>query len=69
MDLKTVVAAVPVLRRLWVWLPGPLKFVALVGAVFFWLRGRGEPGPPEADAAADAPERLEPDTTSGQEGA
>lgn len=29
MDLKQIIAAWPFLRKLWKWLPGPLKIVAL----------------------------------------
>lgn len=55
MDLKAVIAAVPFLRRLWRWLPGPLRIVVLVLAVFFWFRSRGEQEPSEAGGAAEPP--------------
>lgn len=33
MDWRAVIAAVPFLRRLWRWLPGPLRVVVVVVAV------------------------------------
>ncbi len=44
MDLKQVVAAWPLLRSLWRYLPGPFRIPVLVaaGAVWLWQRGRGE---------------------------
>lgn len=29
MNLKSIIAAVPILRRLWRWMPGPMKVVVL----------------------------------------
>lgn len=47
MDLKKVIATVPLLRRGWRLLPGPLKLPVLVAGGVYWLyrRGRGETDP------------------------
>lgn len=54
MDLKTVIASVPILRKAWRVVPGPLRIpLLLVGAVV-WLykRGDDEPQEPPADQPA-----------------
>jgi hypothetical protein len=30
MELKSLIAAIPFLRRLWAWLPGPLRIVVVL---------------------------------------
>lgn len=44
MDVKRVIASLPWLRKLWRFLPGPLRVpLLLVGAVvWLWQRSRGE---------------------------
>ena len=44
MNLRNVVASWPMLRRLWRWLPGPLRIPVLVlaAAVWVWQRLRGQ---------------------------
>lgn len=43
MDLRKIIASWPLLRRLWRWMPGPLRIPLLVVAVVAWgwrrLRG------------------------------
>ena len=54
MDLKTAIAATPMLRKAWRIVPGPLKIpLVLAGgvyAVYYMVSGKGDEA--EADAAA-----------------
>lgn len=54
MDLQKIIAALPWLRRLWRWLPGPLRIPLLVVAAVIWLwrRGDDQDEGPQQDAAA-----------------
>ena len=54
MDLKRVIATLPVLRKLWRFLPGPLRLPLLVvgAVVWLWRRGRGEDPEQGGGAAA-----------------
>lgn len=53
MDLKTAIAATPMLRKAWRVLPGPLKLPLLVAggayAVYYLVSGKGDQE--EAEAA------------------
>jgi hypothetical protein len=53
MDLKTAIAATPMLRKAWRMVPGPLKLPVLVAggayAVYYLVTGKGEQA--EAEAA------------------
>lgn len=41
MDLEKVVASWPILRRVWRWMPKPLRWIVLaVAAVVMWRRWR-----------------------------
>lgn len=55
MDLQKIIAALPWLRRLWRWMPGPLRIPLLVVALVVWLWRRGDDeaaGDETGDAAA-----------------
>lgn len=55
MDIEKVVASWPILRRVWRWLPKPLKWVVIaISAVFLWKRWRSsdEPATPESVSSA-----------------
>ena len=56
MNLRTLIAAAPWLRRLWRFLPGPLRIPVLVLAavVWLWRRMRGEEPEVQQDPSADA---------------
>lgn len=57
MDLKTLLASAPMIRRAWRVVPGPLKLPLIVVALIVWLvRRRGD------DAAADVPGGAARDT-------
>lgn len=45
MNLKAVIASLPWLRRLWRFLPGPLRIPVLVLAFVVWLWRRREGAP------------------------
>lgn len=55
MDIKTAIAATPMLRKGWRLVPGPLKIPLLVAggayAIYYMVSGKGDQA--EADAAAD----------------
>lgn len=55
MDIKTAIAATPMLRKAWRLVPGPLKVPVLVAggayAIYYMVSGKGDQA--EADAAAD----------------
>lgn len=56
MDLKTTIASVPILRKAWRVIPGPLRIpLLLIGAVV-WLYKRGDDEARED--AADEPART-----------
>lgn len=44
MDLKRVIATLPWLRKLWLFLPSPLRIPLLLisAVVWLWRRGKGE---------------------------
>lgn len=54
MDLRKIIAAWPLLRRLWRFLPGPLRIPLLVIAAVGWLwqRLRGQDGPSDTSPEA-----------------
>lgn len=59
MDLKSIIAAMPLLRRLWRWMPGPLKGIVLLIALIVAVKrmfGDDEPdgGEGELDPSTDA---------------
>jgi hypothetical protein len=42
-NLRSILASLPLLRRVWRWLPGPLRIPALlVGAVVWWFKRRSD---------------------------
>lgn len=55
MDIKTAIAATPMLRKGWRLVPGPLKIPLLVAggayAIYYMVSGKGDQA--EANAAAD----------------
>lgn len=55
MDLKTAIAATPMLRKAWRIVPGPLKVPVLLAggayAVYYMVSGKGNEA--EAEAAAE----------------
>ena len=58
MDLKSIITAAPMLRKLWKWLPGPLRWLVLGAAVVVWLTRRGQDETEDAgggDAASPPP--------------
>lgn len=59
MDLTAIIAALPWLRKLWRWLPGPLRVPLLVAAAAIWLyrrvRGRDDDGVADDGAQGDGP--------------
>lgn len=61
MNVKQVIASLPWLRRMWRFLPGPLRVPLLVvgAVVWLWRRRAGSPDVPPADGADGAAERDE----------
>ena len=55
MDLRAIIAAAPVLKRVWQWLPKRLRFPLLAVAFVIWLWRRLR-GTDEDDAAEPAPD-------------
>jgi hypothetical protein len=49
MDLSTVLAAAPLVRKAWKLIPGPLRIPLLVGAAVVWVWQRDD-GVADADA-------------------
>lgn len=56
MDIKTAIAATPLLRKAWRIVPGPLKLPVIIAggayAVYYFLSGKGD----EAEAEAEGRE-------------
>lgn len=66
MDIDKVVASWPILRRVWRWLPKPMKWVVIaVAGVFLWKRWRrtDEPATPDGVSAA-----LQEEADAGTDG-
>jgi hypothetical protein len=62
MDIRALIAAMPFLRKLWTWLPGPMRVIVIVFAVIVaivrWFADDDEEPDGfdvDVDAAADAP--------------
>lgn len=53
MNLRQVIATLPWLRKLWRFLPGPLRVPLLVVAAVVWLWRRGSDEPTGGDAGSD----------------
>lgn len=60
MNLKAIISALPILRRLWKWMPGPLKIIVLVLAAIVAVKrmfdgdeesGDADPSSSEAEAS------------------
>lgn len=67
MDIEKVVASWPILRRVWRWLPKPMKWVVLaISAVVLWRRWRSSDEPPTPEGVDAA---LEERAAAGADGA
>lgn len=54
MNLKAIISALPILRRLWKWMPGPLKIIVLVLAAVVAIKRMfdGDEGSGDAESAS-----------------
>lgn len=65
MNLKSIIAAMPVLRRLWRWMPGPLKGIVLVIALIVAVKRMFGDDEPDADGTEGAGTSADPVTGDG----
>lgn len=67
MDIEKVVASWPIIRRVWRWLPKPMRWVVLaISAVILWRRWRSSDEPPTPEGVDAA---LEEHAGAGADGA
>ncbi len=64
MDWRAIIAAVPFLRRLWRWLPGPLRVVVVVVAVVIAISRMLRGDTPDDEVPATRDDRPSDDPSS-----